>query len=214
MTQSTILAAIAAGLGGGGGTSITSPGQPTLGYRTGRLYLACAPLAHVINAHQATADRIFYTPPFRVAEDVTFTTAWMYVTATAAGTARLCTYNPVTKARIAQLGNINLGSTGWRSLGSLSVTWAQGDPIMIGVNYSGTPTVARVIGQTATEDSVMNQRFAVELGMPSFVGDPTDSNVWGTRAEKQTHVYDGSTTPDPAVPTSEDAHCPAVWFSK
>lgn len=195
------------------GGSLLTPSLPPLGYRTGRPYLICASLAHVISAHQATADRIFYVPPWRAVEAVTFTTAWMYVTATAAGNARLAYYNARTKARIAQIGNIDLSSTGWRSLGSLSLAFAKGDSIVLGVNYSHTPTVARVIGQTATEDSVMNQRFVTELGMPSFVGNPTDTNVWGTRAEIQTHTYDGSTTPSPMAPTGEDAHCPAVWFS-
>ena len=193
--------------------SLLAPSQPPLGYVTGKFYLACAPLMHTLSGNQATADRIFYIPPFQIVEDVTFTAAKMYVTGTAAGSARISIYTYSTNARISQLGNIDLSATGWRSL-SISLSLTRGQAVFLGVNYSSTPTVARVLQQAGATDSAYNERLTTELGKPSFIGDPTDSNIWCTRAGKTTFTYDGSTTPDPAAPSAEDGHIPAVFLVK
>lgn len=206
------IATIAAAVGGSG--SIVIPGASAMAHVANRLYPATSVRAFDVTNSPGgvTANQIYYLPPWFIGRAVTFTKAWMYIT-TASGNVRLAYYNAETYARIAQLGNMAVSSTGWCNLSSLSMSLAKGDKIRIGLNFSNAPTPLWMRPAAAASDNI-NASLAAEWGQPpSTVFNPSGGDIGATVTEYQSHTYDGSTTPSPMAPTATTASMPAVWFS-
>lgn len=216
------IAAIAAALGGSGSNpqSFVAPGVAPLSYATGFRYLASdLPTQEYVQLTLA-ADTFYLGPVFTVREDVVFTTIAMVEDAAGvSGTLRFALYNPTTLARSSEVGNIAFsGSAADRSTGALTISLAKGQRFRPGWSSSAAIKTYGLRPGNNSNFITINQAIVRDQGIPSWVtltsaitaGNSGLESIGGTQA----FTYTGTTTPNPAAPTSALSIAPALWLSK